>query len=111
MAECIRFVCSGCGFSVESWSDGNPFYIDEAGNKRSAYHPNHEELAKCVANDVPHLCLECGSESTIDSRNQSKVCSACGSPQVVETWSLKGVDCPKCKAGQFSTDEDFHCIS
>jgi hypothetical protein len=40
MAECIRFVCSGCRHSVDAWSDGNPFYIDESGNKQYAYHPN-----------------------------------------------------------------------
>lgn len=55
MAECFRFVCSGCGNSIEAWSDGNPFYIDEVGNKKYAYHPNHDELEKCIANDEPHL--------------------------------------------------------
>ena len=29
MAECLRFVCSGCGTSIEAWSDDNPFYIDD----------------------------------------------------------------------------------
>ena len=42
MAECVQFVCSDCGMSVEAWSDGNPFYIDETGSKKYAYHPNHD---------------------------------------------------------------------
>lgn len=111
MAECIRFVCSGCGLSIEAWSDGNPFYLDETGNKKYAYHPNHEELAKCIANDVPHFCMECGVESKIDSRIDSKGCPECCSEKVVETFCLGGVKCPKCKGGQFARDEKFHCIS
>ena len=91
MAECIRFVCSGCGHSIEAWSDGNPFYIDEAGKKKYAYHPHHDELEKCVAND--ELCPKCGSEN------------------VVDTFHLEGAKCPKCKAGHFVRDDDFGCIS
>ncbi len=111
MAECIRFVCSGCGQSIDAWSDGNPFYIDETGNKKYAYHPNHDELEKCIANDVPHFCLECGTESKIDSRLDSKVCPKCGSKKVVDTFRLEGVKCPKCKKGNFARDDKFHCIS
>jgi len=33
MAEGIRYVCSECGRSVEAWSDGNPYYIDENGQE------------------------------------------------------------------------------
>jgi len=66
MSECVRFVCSGCEMSIEAWLDGNPFYLDAGGKKIYAYHPRHEELAKCIANDVPHFCVECGIESKID---------------------------------------------
>lgn len=111
MAECFRFICPGCGKSVEAWSDGNPFYLDEAGKKQYAYHPHHDELAKCIANDEPHLCLNCGSEVTIDSRQESKTCPECGSVNVVETVSLEGVKCPQCKDQNFIQDDDFHCIS
>ncbi len=111
MAECIRFVCSGCGHSIEAWSDGNPFYIDEAGKKKYAYHPHHDELEKCVANDEPHLCLKCGRESKIDSRLDSKVCPKCGSENVVDTFHLEGAKCPKCKAGHFASDKEFFCVS
>ena len=111
MAECIRFVCSGCRFSIESWSDGNPFYIDDAGKKKYAYHPDHDELEKCIANDEPHLCLECGKVSKIDSRLDTKVCSKCRAMNVVDTFKLEGVKCPKCEDGHLVRDNDFSCIS
>ncbi len=87
------------------------FYMDEIGNKKYAYHPCHEELAKCIANDVPHLCLKCGTESKLDSRRESKLCPACGSEMVIATWKLDGVKCPKCAEGRFVIDNDFCCIS
>lgn len=111
MAECVRFVCSGCGHPIEAWSDGNPFYIDEAGNKKFAYHPNHDELEKCIANDEPHLCLICGNEVNIDSRLEAKTCPECGSTSVVDTFGLEDVKCPKCHEGHFIRDNDFYCIS
>jgi len=111
MAEAREFVCNHCGHSEGAWSDGHPFYIDETGNKKYAYHPHHDELAKCIANDEPHLCLQCGVESTIDSRLASKVCPECGSEKVVDTFCLDGVKCPKCKVGHFVRDENVRCIS
>lgn len=42
MAMGARLVCSHCTRAVEAWSDGNPYYLDEQGNKHYAYHPNHE---------------------------------------------------------------------
>jgi hypothetical protein len=111
MAECRRFVCSGCGEAIEAWSDGNPFYVDETGNKKYAYHPNHVELEKCIANDVPHLCLQCGAESKIDSRLGSKACSECRSEKLIRTFLLEGVKCPTCDSGHFVSDNDFQRIS
>ncbi|MCA9099443.1 MAG: hypothetical protein KDA36_13695 [Planctomycetaceae bacterium] len=111
MAECIRFVCDSCGFAIEAWSDGNPFYLDEEGKKVYAYHPNHDELVKCIANDVPHLCLDCGKEVKIDSRLEQKVCSKCKSARVAETYVLNGVECPKCREGRFNQDEGIVAIS
>ena len=111
MAECVQFVCSDCGMSVEAWSDGNPFYIDETGSKKYAYHPNHDELQKCIANDVPHLCLSCGEEIRIDSRQQAKVCPKCDSTNIVDTCSLQNVKCPKCEDGRLLRDDDFHRVS
>jgi len=111
MAEGIRFVCSSCKKSIEAWSDGHPFYIDETGKKKYAYHPDHEELEKCIANDSPHLCLNCAKEVNIDSRLDSEACPKCGSPNVVDTFWLEGVNCPKCNDGYFVRDNSFHAIS
>jgi len=86
MAECIRFTCDSCGFSIEAWSDGNPFYIDGKGKKVYAYHPS-DDRALCIANDVPHLCLACGKHVKIDSRMETKACTKCHSSNVAETLS------------------------
>jgi len=69
MAETLRFVCKTCGKAVESWSDGNPYYIDPIGKKQYAYHLDHERLALCAANDSPHLCWACGKKFMVDSRS------------------------------------------
>ena len=111
MAEALRYVCSGCSRAVEAWSDGNPYYIDDAGAKHYAYHPDHENLARCVGNDSPHLCLACGGECKVDSRAPATACPACGAAELAHTYQLAGRRCPYCKAGAFAVDPDFHCIS
>lgn len=111
MAECRRFICSECGKAIEAWSDGNPFYLDQSGEKVYAYHPNHTELAKCIANDSPHLCLQCGGESKIDSRIAVKACPRCHAEEVISTFLMEGIGCPKCKEGKFVWDKGFTCIS
>lgn len=40
MAEGIRYICDNCSRAIEAWSDGNPYYIDDSGNKKYAYHPD-----------------------------------------------------------------------
>ena len=57
MAEGIKYVCGKCRHTIEAWSDGNPYYIDDHGGRQYAYHPDHERLARCIGNDVPNLCL------------------------------------------------------
>jgi len=111
MAECIRFVCSSCNYSIKAWSDGNSFYIDSNGKKKYAYHPDWNELALCIANDVPHLCLACGKEVKIDSRLESAHCPKCKSDKVVDCFQLDSIKCPKCDKGSFNRDESFDSIS
>ena len=111
MAECTRFVCAHCARAIEAWSDGNPFYLDEGGKKRYAYHPDHENLARCIANDVPHLCLGCGSKRKIDSRKPRTDCPRCKLGRLVPTVNLDGQPCPYCKIGVFHRDESFFGIS
>ena len=111
MAQALRFVCSGCHRAIEAWSDGNPYYIDEAGAKQYAYHPDHERLARCIGNDSPHHCLGCGAEFKVDSRAPVTACPSCGSSEIVRSFCLSGCRCPYCKTGVFAIDTSFHCIS
>jgi len=111
MAQALRFVCSHCRRAIEVWSDGNPYYIDESGTKQYAYHPDHERLALCVGNDTPHLCLACGAEFQVDSRAPSTECPECGANELTEMYDIGGRRCPYCRAGEFTVDPDFICIS
>lgn len=111
MAEGVRYLCEGCSKEIESWSDGNPYYIDVAGVKQYAYHPNHEKLAQCIGNDSPHLCLTCGEEFMVDTQAPAMLCPKCGGGEAANTFQLEGLLCPYCKSGIFITDPDFHCIS
>lgn len=111
MAQCLRYVCDNCGNDVEAWDEGNPYYIDASGKKQYAYHPDHGLLEKCIGNDSPHLCLECGEEFMVDSRAPIAKCPRCGSEDIANCYRLAGRRCPKCKAGAFRQDPDFHCIS
>ena len=111
MAECIRHVCSNCGNTVDAWSDGNPYYIDENGEKQYAYHPNHDKLVRCIGNDSPHICLDCGEQFKVDSRSPLTKCPKCDSLEIPSTYQLEGKRCPVCKDGVFGIDPDFRCIS
>ena len=111
MAQAKRFVCGACNRAIEAWSDGNPYYIDEAGRKQYAYHPNHERLARCIGNDSPHICLGCGEEFKVDSRAPSAECPKCDGNQMVPSYQLDGQRCPYCKVGVFDEDPKFFCIS
>lgn len=104
MAEGRRLVCNHCGRSVEAWSDGNPYYRDERGRKRYAYHPDHENLARCVGNDEPHLCLACGAETKVDSLKPRTRCRKCKADRLVPCWELAGHPCPTCRTGIFVED-------
>lgn len=111
MAECIRYECDHCGRAIEAWSDGNPYYIDQRGRKRYAYHPDHEGLSRCVGNDEPHLCLACGGEFVNDNRSPVASCPSCDSADISPTFDLKGRPCPFCGEGRFGIDPEFYCIS
>jgi hypothetical protein len=111
MAEGIRFVCGNCQKYIEAWSDGNPYYIDESGKKQYAYHPDHERLDRCIGNDTPYLCMTCGHQYVVDSREPTDCCPKCGSTQTADTFCLNGRECPWCKAGVFVIDPNYYCIS
>ena len=111
MAECVRFACGNCGASVDAWSDGNPYYIDEAGQKRYAYHPQHDLLERCIGNDVPYLCLECGEQFNVDSRLPLTACPKCTSTAIRDKSDLAHQRCPICKRGVFTRDPRPGAIS
>ncbi len=111
MAECIRYVCNQCSHTIESWSDGNPYFINAGGAKQYAYHPDHEGLARCIGNDSPHLCLACGHAFMVDSRAPISQCPVCAATAIKSTFELKGIPCPLCKVGAFQLDHDFWRIS
>jgi Zn finger protein HypA/HybF involved in hydrogenase expression len=112
MAMCVRFVCGECDHAIEAWDDGNPYYIDvETGEKKYAYHPEHDLLALCIGNDAPHLCLSCGKEFVVDSREPKSTCPKCKSEDISDRVDLDGRGCPSCKKGTFSIDPDWHLIS
>ena len=103
MAEGRRYVCQACGAQVEAWSDGNPYFVDERGEKKYAHHPD-PEVEQCIGNDVPHLCLGCGLTFMVDSRHPSLDCPACKSGETCATYDLAGRRCPTCKSGRFKED-------
>ena len=111
MAQCVEFVCEACGKGVSSWDDGNPYWIDEKGEKHYAYHPDHENLFRCIGNDSPHLCLSCGEECVVDSRSPITACPKCRAEKLVHTQKLGGNPCPFCKAGRFCRDSNPTAIS
>ena len=111
MAEGRQYVCNSCGHSIEAWTDGNPYYIDENGSKQYAYHPDHERLNKCIGNDSPHLCLSCGHEFMVDSRDPVAACPICGSSEIADTFQLDGRQCPFCKKEVFAFDPKSVSIS
>ncbi|CAN5606978.1 hypothetical protein BH10PLA1_BH10PLA1_00520 [soil metagenome] len=107
MAMGLVFTCDRCGFSIEVWDDGNPYYLDKSGTKHYAYHPDHEKLAKCIGNDSPHICLECGEQFKVDSRSPIDHCRKCNADTIIETFLLTGRRCPSCKRGNF--DQGMGC--
>ena len=111
MAECLRFVCAACGHTIEAWSDGNAYYIDDNGEKQYAYHPDHENLDRCIGNDSPHLCLSCGVACKVDSRSPVAACPGCTSESLQPLFRLAGSLCPYCGEGVFEVDPGFHAIS
>ncbi|PHJ42770.1 hypothetical protein [Vibrio sp. PID17_43] len=111
MAQAILFECTSCDKSIESWSDGNPYYIDENGVKQYAYHTNMDAIARCIGNDDPHICLGCGHEFMLDSLVPTTECPKCQSSNIKSDHDLEGEVCPYCKKGVFKQDIYYFQIS
>jgi hypothetical protein len=110
MAMCIQSVCQHCGYSVQAWDEGDPYYFDESGSKRYAYHPSREREL-CIGIDSPHLCLNCGDIFPVDSRAPITTCPKCSSHEIADTFDLEGQVCPACKRGVFRRDSRVYGIS
>ncbi len=101
MAQGFRFVCGKCDHTIEAWDDGNPYYFDDDGKKKYAYHPNDELLKRCIGNDAEHLCLSCEKEFMVDLEAPITACPKCKSSEIVRKMELAGKSCPYCKEGVF----------
>lgn len=111
MAESRTFVCNQCNKTIEAWSDGNPYYLDSNGKKHYAYHPDHENLERCIGNDTPHLCLYCGYQFKVDSQNPITECKKCNTSSISDQYQLNGEKCPACKKGTFHLNPERVAIS
>lgn len=113
MAICNLFVCTHCSKSITAWEDYNCYYYDKSGKKIYAYHPDHESLEKCIAYDLPYLCLDCGRKLKIDSQKPKECCTkrACKSFNIMPFTEIENEICPFCKIGTFQKDPDFFRIS
>ena len=110
MAEGYVFVCTECEKAIEAWIDGNPYILDENGEKEYVYHPD-ERSGQRVGNDYPNICLECAHLFTIDTQALIDKCPECESSKLVETFHIDGQPCPFCKKGKFVKDPDIFMIS
>jgi DNA-directed RNA polymerase subunit RPC12/RpoP len=110
MAQGFRFVCSDCKRAITAWDEGNPYYFDEHGKKRYAYHPD-EERDQCTGNDTDYLCLACGRQFRREQLSPKKGCTKCRSPSIIDTWLLDGKPCPYCRKGRFGIDPTTELIS
>ncbi len=111
MAEAKLFKCTKCEYTIKTWSDGNPYYISHSGSKKYAYHPDHENLARCIGNDEPYLCLECAAEFVNDSQKHNNECPQCHSKNIANSFNLENKQCPFCQSGKFISDPNFECMS
>ncbi|MFO0915249.1 MAG: hypothetical protein U0795_19965 [Pirellulales bacterium] len=111
MAMGTTFRCDHCKHEILAWDDGNPYYLDEKGEKQYAYHPDWERLSQCIGNDSDFLCLACGKEFRMDSATTDVKCKRCESTDAIEFRELEGRTCPRCKKGAFHADPDHFAIS
>ena len=98
MAQGHHLGCTHCDFSADAWSDANPYYLDEKGEKRYAYHPSKEAVL-CTEADVPHICRGCAHIFDVDSAAPNKTCPKCNKKRTLQLFNLLGT-CPACKEGE-----------
>ena len=57
MASCNTCVCSHCGYSIEEWDDGNPYFISFNGRKQTFYHPDDQQRLESYKMQYMHDAL------------------------------------------------------
>ena len=127
MAYCLTFTCPKCGFSVDSWDEGNPYILDLKNVRRYFYHPGERKVIEKVTNAIngrectederekiltercgsspDHICRKCGKITKLDPTKDVLVCSKCKSDQLEATYGLSGKKCIKCD-GVFTKGEN-----
>ncbi len=134
MAAGYCFRCSNCDFEVTAWDDGNPYIVDDEGQRHFFYHPHGEavieevlarsawtigksaaevesELGKHTGNMPDALCRDCGAVSKVDENPELARCGECQGTNLDDAMELEGKPCPKCKKGTFRHDRENFCIS
>ena len=126
MAELKRFVCSHCRYLIEALSQGEAYFISDAGKLLPLDPARREEqlaefLQQSAGRDLigaerdafiaqrtgtlsPMLCVACGSTFKRDTHKpEASLCPRrkCQSKNVFPTWQLEGKPCPSCKTGHF----------
>jgi hypothetical protein len=57
MASCSASICSHCGYTIEAWDDGNPYFLSYRGKKQFFYHPSGERLLESYKMQYMHDAL------------------------------------------------------
>jgi hypothetical protein len=127
MAGCYTFSCDHCGFSVDSWEDGNRYLEWPIGTRNYLYHPSDidetERLMREICghsptpdeyvrafrryggNETEFLCYDCLTISRIDVEIDLRICASCKSSALRAASRLAQTECPKCREGHFDDGE------
>ena len=123
MAACITFTCSGCGFSVDSWDDGNPYIEAPNRHRYHFYHPCESGQIKDIiakilghtptqseidmmleefsGNESDYICRDCLKFTKRNEEIDELRCGSCGSANIQRTHELGGILCPSCGKAKF----------
>jgi len=124
MAGCYTFTCDRCGFSVDSWEDGNRYLEWPIGTRNYLYHPddiketerlmqeiygrsstpeeNERAFRRYGANETEFLCYDCLTISRLDVEIEPRVCASCKSSALRTASRLAKTKCPRCRQGNFA---------
>lgn len=103
---------------MEAWDYGNPYIIDQSGERQHCLHPAAGDIIKDVraviaiadpdvlhkdagrmGNESDLLCLDCGHSTRLDPDVDTLTCAKCGGAKLRDHMELDGAACPKCRKG------------